>query len=495
MASQPYVDIMFGPLLPDFGGAPNPEIPGYLVDALNVRYTPNGYRGMPTFSNVASATAIGSTGISSALGACYYGATTTNFFVATNNGAMFESRDEGIDTWQDVSPATGTLDDKGDFMRFGLDIVYVCESRAPVVKSLGSSHATVFASLGGSPPTVATGARVRNHAVFGGGVSNLYSIRTSAIGDHTDWPTPGSADARAKEAIQEDLNPEFGFVRRIVGGEKIGLIFQDSAITRMTYIGGSAVYEFDTFERIDGQGTRLYSRPTSDGTLWYFYTDSGLYATDGYSVKSVSDGKVDESLFQNTISDPYGSSLTRSFTSAFDQARGNIIYGGNANGGTARYQLVYNTQSGFLSLTNEANQVAVFNGYDEIGSGLRRPYVYNINYSDRKLQRLNGATGTIGMQTGFIEIEPGWRVQIHGAHLLGTGVPGSLTLSYKAESDYDNLSAVQSGFTAMTAASRGNKATARADAQFFSFRVAGTGAETQLIRGIRVYYEKTAPAT
>ena len=44
----------------------------------------------------------------------------------------------------------------------------------------------------------------------------------------------------------------------------------------------------------------------------------------------------------------------------------------------------------------------------------------------------------------------------------------------------------------MTAAPRGNMLNARADGNFFAFRITGTGAESQLIRGIRVYFQRSA---
>lgn len=497
MSNTPYIDVIFGPYEPDCGGLPRQEMPGYLVDALNVRSTPNGYRGMPTFTNVTSAVAI--SGASSyASGAQFYTDSNSHFFVVTASGAIHESRTEGTSAWEDVS-ASGTLNPLGDFFRFGDDVVFVSSTRAPIFKDLTTSLATNFASLTGSPPTAATGARVRQHAVLGQlQSSDLYAVRWSAIGNHEDWPTPGTADARSKQAGQESLNPAFGFVQKVLGGEKFGIIVQDRALTRMTYVGGSNVFEFDTYEQIDGYGTRLLARPVTDGKLWYFYSDGGVFATDGYSVKSMSDGKIDEALFLNSISHPNGSSLSYALTSAYDQSRGLVIFGSNENSGGARYQLVLNVADGSFSLINETNEMSLFGGYGDYSAAItgtrQRRYVYNVNASDGKLQRLTAATGSIAMQTGYIEIDPGYNVQLQGAHLLGTGT-GSLTLAYKTAATSAACDVLQTGFTSLTAAGLGQKKTARATAQYAAFRVTGTGAESQLIRGIRVYYTRAQPST
>lgn len=501
MASRPYIDILFGPYLPDLGGVPNPQMPGYLVDALNVRSTPNGYRGMPTFANVTSATAIGASAVNYGVGACFYTQTTTHFFVVlqgSGNGVLWESRAEGTDTWEDLSTGIGvTLSAFGDFFRFGDEVVYTSAPQGLLVsKDLTDAHATNFASIADSA-TGTTGARVGQHAVVGGGLSGLYTVRTSAIGDHTDWPTPGTADARSKQSISEDLDPEFGEIRRIVGGEKIGIIIQDYALTRMTYVGGSAVYKFEQFFNTSGHGTRLFSRPIRVGQLWHFYNEDGVFATDGYSVLRISEGKVDEALFTNSISHPNGASLEDSHTGVYDSKRGLIIFGGGENDGGSRYQLTANPTAGNFALTNDEEEIALFSGYEEGTDavyGLQRTRnIYCVNQSDRKLRKLTGATGTIALQTGYIELEPGYRVQIQRAHLLGADVPGSLTLSYKTAATLNDVDTLQTGFTAMTAVSRGEGAAARTDAPYVAFRVTGTGAESQLIRGIRIFYERSSP--
>jgi hypothetical protein len=327
-------------------------------------------------------------------------------------------------------------------------------------------------------------------------VGDFYSIRTSAIGDHEDWPTPGTADARAKQSIYETLNSEYGHIERIVGGEKFGIIVQTYALTRMTYVGGSSVYEFDTFDTTNGNGYgSFYLTPVSDGKRWYWYNESGVYATDGYSVARISDGKIDAALFINQLSHPNGSSLPQCFTAAYDARRRLILFGGNEYTGATTYQLAYQIDTDSFSLMQETNRTAFFEGYrNSTTINVTGRNVYNINGSSRKLQRLGtNGTPTIAMQTGYIEIDPGYRVQLQGAHILGAGT-GSLTLAYKTAASSSACDMAQSGFTSLTAAGLGEKKTGRASSQYIAFRITGTGAESQLIRGIRVYFERAEAA-
>ena len=222
MPGPQYIDIPFGPFIPDLGGMPSPEIPGYLTDLVNLRPTSNGYRGVPSFEDIGAALPLGGNFVS---GTCELDSSDVfHFFLVTDGGAVYESRDEGT-TWQNVTPASGgTLDSFGEWVRFG-DVVILIPGndwaawsrRPPARKDITASLSTLFTTLGGSPPSPTCGARVRQHLVLGNLSTDHYAIQTSAIGDPETWPTPGSAEALAQEASTESLNPSYGPIRRIIG--------------------------------------------------------------------------------------------------------------------------------------------------------------------------------------------------------------------------------------------------------------------------------------
>jgi hypothetical protein len=498
VASRPYIDIPFGPYLPDLGGIPNPEMPGYLVDAAGVRSTPNGYRSQPTFSDVGVAVGSGvaGTAIVLALNTDNRIFAITNTAITDPNGKVWCSSDSGA-TWSETTPAADNVYTYSDFVVFG-DEIYMSTTISGTAgftlysRAISDPVGTDFASVTGAPRSIYI-ARVRDHIVAS---ELIYDIRWCAIGDPTDWPTPGTQDARSKQAGSQSLQSEYGYVQRIVGGEKFGLIFQRNAITRMTYVGGAAVYEFDTFTKRHGGSTGGWGvsvaaplAVATDGTLWYWMNEQGVFATDGYSVRRLSNAKVEEALFLDSLAHD-DAPLNQPYGAAYDERRNQIIFS-TLSGTSSNRNLAYNIATG--EFTFFTSTVARF-VFDSIASATdaKRTF-YNFN-SSRVLQKLTGtANGSIALQTGYIEIDPGYRVQLQGAHLLGTGT-GSLTLAYKTAATSADCDLSQSGFTSLTAAGLGQKKTGRASSQYFAFRVTGTGADAQLIKGIRVYVERAEPA-
>src|SRR5262245_53088100 len=437
MSATEFLDIPFGPYLPDLGGAPNSQVPGYLVDAVGVRLTPNGYRGLPVFADVASAAAIG--GATTFWQGAYFESSTTfnHFAFNVSDAKIYESQDEGV-TWSDTTPAAGAAPTfPASIFTFESDVIFVCSARAPISRVLASAVGTDFANLGGSPPTAACGAQVRQHVVLASllGVDN-YAVQTSAIGNDADWPTPGTDDARSKQSIRETLPQSLGLPHFIAGGEKIGIVFQEKGLNRMTYEGGDTVYSFDTYSTEVGLGNTRRSFPVTDGKLWYWYNDHGYFATDGYVVDRLDDAKIEDAIFSNLISHPNASTLPLTdVLGAYDPHRHLMIFGNQEQD----YQLVFDVASGQFSFMNESTVTGPYSGRkanSPFTSGVYGRSVHNTNQSNRKLQRLSADGATVALQTGFIELDPGYKVQLQGVHLLGANGMGSLTLTYKSADDY-----------------------------------------------------------
>ena len=91
-----------------------------------------------------------------------------------------------------------------------------------------------------------------NEFIVLGQFDNPYTVRWCAIGDATDWPTPATDDARSKQAGEQTFPVEYGIVTGIAGNDFYGYVFQEKAITKMTYVGGDVVFAFDTFEESRG---------------------------------------------------------------------------------------------------------------------------------------------------------------------------------------------------------------------------------------------------
>src|SRR5690606_4805944 len=119
------------------------------------------------------------------------------------------------------------------------------------------------------------------------GTAYPYAVQWSAIDNPTDWPTPGTSQARTVQAGFQYLDSSHGAVTGITNGQFSGLIFQKTGITRAQYIGGDLVFQFNTFEF-----TRGLWAPRSliqIGQVAYFIAADGFYATDGQTVTPIGD--------------------------------------------------------------------------------------------------------------------------------------------------------------------------------------------------------------
>jgi len=124
-----------------------------------------------------------------------------------------------------------------------------------------------------------------------------YRVHWSAIGAPDDWPALGTSEASEKQSDAENLNPAYGEVMGISDGERFGLVFQETAITRFTYVGGAAIFEVETFERSRGLiGPFAFAQI---GEEVIFLSSSGFFKTNGHQVVPIGLGRVDDVVLTN----------------------------------------------------------------------------------------------------------------------------------------------------------------------------------------------------
>ena len=124
--------------------------------------------------------------------------------------------------------------------------------------------------------------------------SDRYSIRWSAIGDGTDWPTLDSADARTKQSSNQLFPPKYGTVTGIAGTDFNAYVFQERAIWSMTYQGGDVVFSFDRFE--EGRGCHRVNRFVAVDEAVFFESQYGYHVVQGNEVTDIGYGIVDKSF-------------------------------------------------------------------------------------------------------------------------------------------------------------------------------------------------------
>jgi hypothetical protein len=480
------IDLIFSDFVPDRGGAPWPENPGYLIDATNVRFTPNGYRSVYLDTDppsVGTLTAIGGTPIAAR---AFSDVTQPRHYVGTAT-KLYESNDSGV-IWNDNSSKTyGGAD--WDFEIYNTTVIAVNGTDNPQAKDIDAAVADNFADLAGSPPVASLVARVRDSLVLG----TIISIQWSSIGDPTDWPTPGGATALARQAGSFTPSRAFGVITRIIGGEKFGLIFQERAITRMTYVGGDIQFAFDVYAR--GAGTGYAHSTIVIGGYTYFKNSTGIWRTDGYSVESLSIGKIDDAFNLRILDHPKESTSNFLNGVAFDSRDQTIYWPYVGAHDSANYLLGYCIplqQFKLIKLAGSLTSGTLYSINDVVTTNSTVVLPYCID-SNQKLRQFSGTANVpTVLRTGFVELAPGMISEIEGIEVLGSGMSPNPTISVRAESDSSDIDLSSDGYDQAQKSPLSNRFRVPHgnSGLFHSFQYAES-AQTQaaLIRGLRVYYE------
>jgi hypothetical protein len=176
-------------------------------------------------------------------------------------------------TWVDVSKGGGSYSSllssaQWQFAQTG-NLVWATQANT-VLQVYDLSSSSEFADGLGSPPQAAYISVVGRFLVLSGLLSTPYRIQWSGLNSFN------SATSWTSGVASSDF-PDGGVVRGVAGGE-FGLIFQDQAIRRMSYVGGSLIFQI---ERIT-QDMGLFA-PYSiarAGPTTFFYSGKGFYKID-----------------------------------------------------------------------------------------------------------------------------------------------------------------------------------------------------------------------
>ena len=154
------------------------------------------------------------------------------------------------------------------------------------VQSVPMVDVPVTAALAGSPPTMQLLTTVRDFIVGGVIDGDAAKVAWSGINNSTVW-TFGAG--------QSDYNkfPVGGAVTGITGGE-YGLVLQENRITRMTYIGGNLIFQFDEISaNIGCVARRSICRY---GSQVFFLSNRGFMMCDGEKITPIGNEKIDRTF-------------------------------------------------------------------------------------------------------------------------------------------------------------------------------------------------------
>lgn len=207
-------------------------------------------------------------------------------------------------TWNDITRSSG-----GDyacprfwsFAQFGDSLLAFNGADAPQVFTLSSAidGSVKFSALGGSPPVAEFVTVVRDFVFTGKIDSALNQNRWSAINNSASWATSATT-----MADQQDI-PSGGNIRGQGGGE-YGIVLQDDAIQRYTFVGGglgNPIFQRD--EIATGVGCSIQGSVAQHGSRIFLCHRTGFQMLiDGTALEPIGAQKVDRT-FWDTVNQSY----------------------------------------------------------------------------------------------------------------------------------------------------------------------------------------------
>ena len=215
--------------------------------------------------------------------------------VGADNGIYFRSAAGG---WMHETPAGIESVTNWALTQFQGRILAVTSGRTPVYADLDelttydAAMQPYFRALPNAPNARRV-AVIRDFVVLGNLDDHPHRVHWSGFNNSELW-TP---DPVSQSGFQ-DLPGHAGVVQAIVPGER-GLIFQESAIHRMTHVGPNLLFQFDEIER--NRGTQAPNSVCWTGSRVFYYSPTGFfeYRLAGEESVAIGHNRVDRWVAQN----------------------------------------------------------------------------------------------------------------------------------------------------------------------------------------------------
>jgi hypothetical protein len=474
--------VVFKEWLPDLPDINNPG----LTEALNVLPLNGVYK--PYLAVLGNGDTLGSrpygaiAALNSSSAAYLYAATQT--LIRERSGTGWTTRS--------ATTLNTAADGYVSFTQFDDLVVETNYTDSPLCLTVGSAANFATLATAGSAPKARCAGVVGRFLVLGdtdltGATPN--GIQWSAIDDPRNWPTPNSATALAVQAGEQFFGAQWGPVTFISNGEQYGIVFQRQAVSRMSYVGGDTVFQFDVIER--SRGALFPNACVQIGRTVYFLSGDGFYVTDGIDVKPIGTNKVDN-YFADTIDTQYKNRVR----GAVDFANKCIywIYPATGNtGGRPNRILIYNYEEGRWSRAVDETEAiisgltlaitlddldAYFNSID-----IATPSFDSDNWaggnnamlafdSSNKIGAFSATSGSATIDGPEVELNPGGYSFVQGVKPLVTGTSPTFTTALGVR---DSLGSSVSYGSATTATARTGFSDFRSTARYHRSRLVITG--------------------
>lgn len=426
------------------------------------------------------------------------------FIYAGSSSHLWRRSGTGWSTMTGAATYNSGADSYWRFAQFDDNVIATNYDALPQAATVGGVAFTVLSGGNGTAPAARQVGIVNRFVVFGdtndaAGVIP-HRIRWSGIDDYTDWPTPGSSTALSVQAGAQTFDATYKEVTGIANGEQFGIIFQRAGIHRMTYVGGSVVFQFDTIER--ARGCIAPNGLVQIGKVAYFPSADGFYATDGVEVTPIGAGTVD-----NTWADDIDTDYLYRIYGAVDYQNQNIYWaypGAGNTSGRANKLLIYNYREGRWSEADQESETiftglttattldqldALFASLDLVTPSLDSSawkggnnQILGFN-STFELGAFSATAGTSVLETGEVQLNEFGRALVTGVMPLVDQGGESPTITVQVGTrDTQDDAVTWSAATAITASTR--FADFRSDARYHRVRLNVVG-NYDFIQGIR----------
>lgn len=449
--------IYFKDWLPD---QPDFNNPG-LTDAKNVRPIGGVSSGFQSYSPLsASGTAFSAATVGSIAMEARNAAGLDFIHIGTPAGKLYVQT-QGSSSWTDITPAatTGAIVGFAQYDNFALA---VDDTNGMMYQTLGSGSAFTIAV--GAPVGQVVG-RIGQFALVGNLKVSVTAfphwLKWSSIGDPTDWPTPDSTTAIANQSGDQLLHQELGGITGIYGADEWGVILQSAGITRVNYVGGDTVFQFDTLA--DGIGMDYAGNGVRVGNLVYFASSKGLYATDGTQLIPIGEDKVNR-WFKTNIT----ASKLQLGSVGVDWTNKLICWCFPPSGGGTTIIVIYNFQEHRFTYANDTNLAGFVIG----DAAAFLTYGFQGISQGGKLGTMTGTPGTATIATGELELAPSQYAFVSGVKPLVDVTANAITVALRTRND---LIAALTDSSEVTATARSGMCDFRTTARYFRTRLTVSG--------------------
>lgn len=375
-----------------------------------------------------------------------------------------------LGTWTDYSQTTYPTTTVWNFLQFDEFIIAQPAGTAvPQVQEIGDSKDFANLATNGTCPVSNAIGKIGRFVMIGHTATDQAYVRWSAIDAPRDWPTPGTAEAQTKQAGEQYLRSDWGRVKAIYGGDQFGIIFQQGGITRVTYIGGEAVFQFDELEGSIGTDFPRSIVPFDGG--WYYLSKSGFYFTDGVRCIPIGAGKIDNYMATTALQ-----ATSNRLWGAIDTNRKLIFWALQSNLSNAYCDkiIAYNTVTKRFTLCNQNLNCLLSQPFR--APALSPPVSFRAFNTSHAGRLFDGSVGTATITTGEVEFHPGGRTTVQGVKPLVSLVASvtptvTVALAGRSSQDADDVTFSSES----TPHSRTGFAGFRSDAQYHRARVTITG--------------------